>query len=900
MRNETLPLNVINELPAALDYADLINDQDEIQVTAFDEERSDEEPQADASPVVEPANLAGKHVFAADSSRLVPHRQQQSSELSDFEMAVGMHCHIYGTDRTTYAAMREWLGLLDNEEIKKLPNQLSTLKDRVKRRFPLMDMRVADVPLVVEKLPTERATRKLEQQQAGDKATITAELHAIDPTSLFTNFMSSEFGQKMHSGLAHFVDEPEELYHSHCWSSSVRTTAGEYAHVMGLDQDDENTTDDDKPVAIETIFPSDIVRYCCVNSDCPCQDTTAENRGPSHFGRVYGVGRDHRTEHCTEEEGQIALQIQEIIRPVVKHPPGLLPPNPFLVRDDGPRDFRDMVLDMRVTFIPQTHLIERIDDVVMDYYSGETFDDPSPALTRGRPKRAFPKYSHNPGIGDATMAVRRALLPDGTLVPLCHTHAIRAELEMEVYGRELFEDWDRRKSNDADSILTCPILVFIDGFGLYRNSYRSLVGVYLIPAGLTNKKRHRQANIFPLTLSPHGSNFNDTVRALQSLGKLDMGAEVMVNGKKCLLCVPTLCYIGDMPQQDKNSGFRGPKALKPCRFCYYGQQAIKSNDPSAILDFDIVAHGRYHRQTIEMHKEMDSMKTGVAKRQYGSQWGLSEDLPALVDISPALDLIMSRPPDPAHSEYQGMTGLMHGLLLDGIMTGTSQKEYARQLRLWPFPPGWERLMSPIHHLRSYSLAAHARWSVIAPALLRSWLEPRYIHQHFMRSAKRVLQTDQDVVDYVVSSFACLAKSNSVLMGLKMSADDRLALDDIVRATRVRYQQLCGFAAQSIVDNPRAYSKFGSRAASIVSHAPSVAPTGDIEMADAAVATEDVLLSVEADADAPAQQSAPKRAAQYIHDMRRPNVHLGIHFKALAEEYGMPANVNTLLGEDQHR
>jgi hypothetical protein len=26
--------------------------------------------------------------------------------------------------------------------------------------------------------------------------------------------------------------------------------------------------------------------------------------------------------------------------------------------------------------------------------------------------------------------------------------------------------------------------VFIDGFGLYRNSYRSLVGVYAIPAGL--------------------------------------------------------------------------------------------------------------------------------------------------------------------------------------------------------------------------------------------------------------------------------------------------------------------------------------------------------------------------------------------------------------------------------
>jgi hypothetical protein len=112
------------------------------------------------------------------------------------------------------------------------------------------------------------------------------------------------------------------------------------------------------------------------------------------------------------------------------------------------------------------------------------------------------------------------------------------------------------------------------------------------------------------------------------------------------------------------------------------------------LDFDIIAHGRYHRQTVEMHKEMGSMKSAAAKRQYGSQWGLG-DIPALADLSPALDLIMSRPPNPAHSEYQGMTELMHGLLIDGILTGTSQNEYIRQLRVCPFPPGWERLMSPI-------------------------------------------------------------------------------------------------------------------------------------------------------------------------------------------------------------
>jgi hypothetical protein len=76
-----------------------------------------------------------------------------------------------------------------------------------------------------------------------------------------------------------------------------------------------------------------------------------------------------------------------------------------------------------------------------------------------------------------------------------------------------------------------------------------------------------------------------------------------------------------------------------------------------------------------MRKQMESLKTAADKRTYGSQWGLGEKRPALVDISPALDLILSRPPDPAHSEYQGITALSHGFFLDRILTPTAQKSY---------------------------------------------------------------------------------------------------------------------------------------------------------------------------------------------------------------------------------
>jgi hypothetical protein len=131
-----------------------------------------------------------------------------------------------------------------------------------------------------------------------------------------------------------------------------------------------------------------------------------------------------------------------------------------------------------------------------DYYWGETFEDPSPAVKKnkgngkGKAKepKTFSKYSHSPMVPQKPGYIRRAII----VLP-CHTHSIRTQLEMEVYGREYFEQWDKLKIHSPDSIVSCLILVFsrrdriivttygvaffetmtvfIDGFGLYRNSF---------------------------------------------------------------------------------------------------------------------------------------------------------------------------------------------------------------------------------------------------------------------------------------------------------------------------------------------------------------------------------------------------------------------------------------------
>ena len=81
------------------------------------------------------------------------------------------------------------------------------------------------------------------------------------------------------------------------------------------------------------------------------------------------------------------------------------------------------------------------------------------------------------------------------------------------------------------------MLMFLDGFGLYRNMYRSLTGWYMIPAALNVKKRNRGVNVYVLTLGPHDAKFGDVVDTLYpNLAELDRGIDTIIKGNKGFLC----------------------------------------------------------------------------------------------------------------------------------------------------------------------------------------------------------------------------------------------------------------------------------------------------------------------------------------------------------------------------
>ena len=204
------------------------------------------------------------------------------------------------------------------------------------------------------------------------------------------------------------------------------------------------------------------------------------------------------------------------------------------------------------------------------------------------------------------------------------------------------------------------------------------MGMY--QTSLTFKERTRRANVHPLTLGPHGSNFPDVVKVLQSSVSLfDAGTDVVINGKTTRLIVFTHMFLGDMPQQQENSGFKTQRANRGCRFCFV-EEKDRGN-----LEYDLVSQGRFHHQTIQMRQEMNAFETKAMTEKYASKWGRSSSNPPLFGITPALDIILTRPGDPAHSEYKGQSLRLHELLLKAVLTATAVKQYTHTLRsVFPF------------------------------------------------------------------------------------------------------------------------------------------------------------------------------------------------------------------------
>ena len=80
----------------------------------------------------------------------------------------------------------------------------------------------------------------------------------------------------------------------------------------------------------------------------------------------------------------------------------------------------------------------------------------------------------------------------------------------------------------SNPFVSFPYLLFVDDFGIHRNMYRALKAFYLIPACLSYDERRKLANVFTITLGPHGANLDDVIESIrQPIQELDAGMNWM-------------------------------------------------------------------------------------------------------------------------------------------------------------------------------------------------------------------------------------------------------------------------------------------------------------------------------------------------------------------------------------
>ncbi|KAJ5146644.1 uncharacterized protein N7515_001208 [Penicillium bovifimosum] len=501
--------------------------------------------------------------------------------MDEFHLLLAVWLDDARITRQQYASLVQILQTSKMQSIQELPLDINTLKRNLRGQMSQLPVISRKIPVIPSQLPTLSPNqRHLNQQYMKN-------LYIIDPIPLITRLLHSPmFQSHMYKGLAELVPRAGELWQSLSWASSIRSTSGEFAQYP-----------DHSP-----IFPSDIVRYRCRSREC-----CVAGRPPfmPHLGRVRGVYK---------QENIKVLGTQSI-----RQPGDLLPP---IDSQDPPfESFELILLEDDEVLLTEDEVLGREPDV---------FHDRQFKIVPGMIVRRPPS---------STFTICRVYKKSGNTVrALQQTHAIRGELEIAQYGRQHLVD-----TLSSQRCVSVPYQTFMDGFGLYRTMYRSIMGVYMIPSCVPVAERAKRSNVLPITLGPHGSNFPEVVGSLTHLRRLEEGVDITwTDGRPIRLVAGCIAYIGDMPQQNDNAGCKRPHANRGCRTCLITEEVRDD------FQFDIETFGRYHFQVQDQRRTATSQPP-TARAKMFKELGLVKDPSPLLQICPALDVVTHFPSDICHS-----------------------------------------------------------------------------------------------------------------------------------------------------------------------------------------------------------------------------------------------------------
>ena len=781
-----------------------------------------------------------------------------------------------GCSRTDYTRLREIFelrkgDLLEDMEIEDeepaLPIKLDTLKRRLRQQLPLLKLMRKAITVNMEKQPSMPSRDKNLGHIIRD-----VWIYWYDPLDLVRNILSARFlVTKMHFGMAEYSDNPTELWNSRAWGSSIRAASGDNAYTREE----------------ELIIPGDIVRF----EQAPGEVFTK--------GRVLFVGRDCRS--TVVEVGRpivVTLQAVVLLRDLAS--------NAYSTQIHTllPSDLDDhelVILEDKLLEVPPSSILHHL-SIYLDREHDEDEDEII--------------------IPDDRFFVRRVInLSTVTIRALKLLQATRGELEVAYYGREfLVERFARNR------VVSLPFQLFIDDFGVHRNMYRALKAFYWIPANLAYEERRKIANVFTLSLGPHGAAIGDVVEAFaESIRELDRGCLLNINGEDWMVCAFTLAFLGDIPQQADNAGFLRHTANLGCRSCWCPKKK-KSK-----LDYDIVGFGRYHIPISRLREESNDYE-GARLRRFEQETGMKKQEAAVVVLAPSLDLIQARPYDAPHSEWRGLGRVLQGLLFSTILTKRGCSSYLRHFQKFRYPQHWPRMQSPAFYIWSWSLSEAGRATILCPLILRSHANGLWFRLKYLYAADRRLNATNRFarpMEAVIWAFSVIASCNSTIGSQKYIHPDEIHRR-VVSARRC-YQLLLLTAADAATGGgdltardaiPRSDDLDGpegtERPDTSLGLDATVGPETLLDEAANEVEETDMFESTSTSASEsesesydnavidgsrkdPEEEALPRRGlTKWQKLLGLPNVHAGLHLAETAREFSTVMNSNVLAGELKHK
>jgi hypothetical protein len=322
-------------------------------------------------------------------------------------------------------------------------------------------------------------------------------------------------------------------------------------------------------------------------------------------------------------------------------------------------------------------------------------------------------------------------LEEKTWCSIRHIHPTRADIEVIHYGRDHLISF----AVDSEDVkpLSLPLVLFIDDFGVFRSMTRSAKAFHITPASLPYWERQKPGNNFVLTIAPHKADLDNVISNLEEeMTALADGMNIPINGGEggAIHVKPfPLILTGDMPQQSDNAGFLRHNATLGCRCC-----KIPSND-RADLDYDIAANERYHFDTVFLRQE-GSFLDGNERKEFFKSHGMNPKASPIARIAPTLDIILSIGLDEPHVLWRGIGRLLYILVITHVLDGLGRVHFIREFQRFRFPPGWQRIQSPLHQ-KKWTLSESGRAAIVLPLVLRCFGDEAWYDMRILRAFREL-------------------------------------------------------------------------------------------------------------------------------------------------------------------